>query len=267
VSFAPPPAGLRRGEGRALGGVNAPTLEVSNVDAGYGVSRVLEAVSCRVEPGEVVAVLGTNGSGKSTLLKTIMGLATLYGGTIRWDHESIQRLETHDRVRRGLGYVPQTENVFTDLTVAENLRLGGYLLSRTQLRDRLDAVYELFPFLRGRAAALGGYLSGGERRLLSIACCLVTRPRLLLLDEPSADLAPAAIDLVFSKILEINRALSIPVLLVEQNVRRALGIAGRVYILARGRNRLAVARGELDERRCAEIFLEGAVPHNRTEEA
>jgi branched-chain amino acid transport system ATP-binding protein len=240
-------------------------LEVSNIDAGYGASQVLEAVSCRVEPGEVVAVLGANGSGKSTLLKAIMGLATLYRGTIRWGHEPIERLQTHDRVRRGLGYVPQTENVFTDLTVAENLCLGGYLLPRTQLRERLDAVYELFPFLRGRAASLGGHLSGGERRLLSIACCLVARPKLLLLDEPSADLAPAAIDLVFSKILEINSGLGISVLLAEQNVRRALGIAGRVYILARGRNRLTVPREELDERRCAEIFLEGTVPGYRAE--
>jgi branched-chain amino acid transport system ATP-binding protein len=232
------------------------TLEVHDVSAGYGPVLVLDGVSCGVAPDAVVALLGSNGSGKSTLIKTILGLTTLYRGSIRWDGQAIEHLPTHTRAQRGLGYVPQTDNVFADLTISENLRIGGYLQKKRVFKQQLEIVDALFPFLLKRSQTLGGSLSGGERRMLAIASCLMMSPRCLLLDEPTADLAPAAIDTIFAKIHEIRRTLGLPILLVEQNVRRALSIADYVYVLARGRNRLERAAHDIDERELGAVFLE-----------
>ena len=236
----------------------AAILELRKVTAGYGLITVLDEVGIALRPGEILAVLGANGSGKSTVLKTSAGLTRVLGGTVAFGGVDITRWPAHRRAAAGLGYVPQTRNVFLDLTVADNLRMGAYLRPKSFGRD-VEEVFALFPRIKERRRALAGTLSGGERRMLSIALTLLLRPRLLLLDEPSSDLSPAMIDIVFDAIARIHRDLSIPILLVEQNVNRALALASRVAVLVRGREALdqpvgAVRIGELER-----LFMDGGV--------
>ena len=236
----------------------ALSLQLSDVTAGYGAITVLDQLSLQLDHHEVLAVLGTNGSGKSTVLKTAMGLTRVTGGSISLDGEDITRLPPHLRAARGLGYVPQNQNVFADLTVADNLRMGGYLAPKT-LAAELEKVFELFPQLKGRERDRASNLSGGERRMLSIGLTLLLKPRVLLLDEPSSDLSPRMVDLVFAAIRDIHTRLGLPVLLVEQNVDRALSLADRVAVLVRGREALDLPVGEVDHRQLHQLFLDGSV--------
>ena len=208
-------------------------LQLSQVTAGYGAVRVLDALSLDVGGDEVVALLGVNGSGKSTVLKTIMGLTRLERGRIGFAGAAIERLPAHDRAAAGLGYVPQRGNVFPDLSVADNLRMGAFL-APDRLAAELPRLFALFPRLAERRQAVAGSLSGGERRMLSIAMTLLLRPRMMLMDEPSSDLAPPMVQAVAETIVTLRRELGLPVLLVEQNVRMALELADRVLVLARG---------------------------------
>jgi ABC-type branched-subunit amino acid transport system ATPase component len=239
--------------------MSAPAfLELADVSAGYGAITVLDGLSLRLEPGEILAVLGANGSGKSTVLKTVIGLTRMTGGRIAFTGRDITRLPAHRRAALGIGYVPQNQNVFAGLSVADNLRMGGYLRPR-ELGGEIARVFELFPRLKDRRRALAGNLSGGERRMLSIGLTLLLKPALLLLDEPSSDLAPAMVDLVFDAIREIHRRLSVPILLVEQNVDKALGLANRVAVLVRGREALDAPVGEVDRHHLHALFLDGGV--------
>lgn len=208
-------------------------LVCSDVHAGYGKVRILEALSLEVGESEIVALLGVNGSGKSTVLKTVMGLTTLERGSIRCAGTEIAAMPAHRRAAAGLGYVPQRQNVFADLTVADNLKMGAFM-APGHLKQALPRVFDLFPRLAERRRSLAGSLSGGERRMLSIAMTLLVEPRLLLLDEPSSDLAPAMVETVAGTIARLHRELSLPALLVEQNVAMALQLADRVLVLARG---------------------------------
>jgi len=230
-------------------------LVLDNVSAGYGRSIVLNGVSLSVGQ-ETVALLGPNGSGKSTIAKTIMSLTTLYGGRIEFNGLDISRMATWRRVRMGLGYVPQVENIFRTLTVEENLSMGMGDCPRLVAARRLAETYALFPALQVRRRVSAGNLSGGERRLLAFATTLVQDPKLLLLDEPTSDLAPAAIDLIFEKIREVRDRFRIPLLMIEQNVERALELADRVYVLVRGRAVVERSAGEIDEAEIGMIFLE-----------
>jgi len=232
-------------------------LAVEHVDAGYGRAQVLEDVSVRLSEHETVAVLGPNGSGKSTLVKTVMGLTTLHRGRIAWKAEDIGGLPVHARTLLGFGYVPQTQNIFPALSVLENLKLGAYASPATGAEGDLERVLDLFPRLKERLRIRAGNLSGGERRILSMATVLMLRPQCLLLDEPTTDLAPAMIDLVFDKIREIIREYHVPVLLVEQNVRQALRVADRVCVLIRGRKILEKSTGAVGEDELGELFLQG----------
>jgi ABC-type branched-subunit amino acid transport system ATPase component len=234
-------------------------LELRDVTAGYGAITVLHGLSLSLEAGEVVAVLGANGSGKSTALKTAMGLTRVGGGQVVLDGRDITTLAAHRRAALGLGYVAQTHGVFADLTVADNLRMGAWLGPR-RWGTAAAEVLELFPALGGRTRQPAGQLSGGERRMLAIAMTLLLRPRLLLLDEPSSDLAPATVDLVFEAIGRIHRDRGLPVLLVEQNVAKATGLAHRAVVLVRGRAALDVPVGRLDLAHLHRLFLEGAGP-------
>lgn len=238
--------------------MSAAFLELGEVVAGYGPITVLDGLSLRLAPAEILAVLGANGSGKSTVLKTVIGLTRMTAGRITLAGADIARRPAHERAALGIGYVPQNQNVFADLSVADNLRMGGYLRPR-ELAAETANVFDLFPRLKERRRELAGNLSGGERRMLSIGLTLLLQPKLLLLDEPSSDLAPAMVDLVFDAIGEIHRTLAMPILLVEQNVEKALGLAHRVNVLVRGREALDVPISEVDRRHLHALFLEGGV--------
>ncbi|MFF8870476.1 ABC transporter ATP-binding protein [Streptomyces massasporeus] len=213
----------------------APVLAADDIVAGYvpGVD-VLRGCSVEVRPGEVVGVIGPNGAGKSTLVKAVFGLLRVRGGTVRLRGEDVTGRPAHELVRRGVGYVPQLQNVFPTLTVEENLRMGVYLLPKAHAR-RVTAIEELFPVLADRRRQKAGAMSGGERQMLAMARALMMEPQLLLLDEPSAGLSPLHQDHVFDRCRMINSA-GVAVLMVEQNARRCLQLCDRGYVLDQGRN-------------------------------
>lgn len=236
----------------------APILALDGVVAGYGPITILDRLSLAMGPQEVLLVLGANGSGKSTLLKTIMGLTRVTAGRLDFAGRSLAGLATHRRAGLGLGYVPQTGNVFGDLSVTDNLKMGAFL-DPGGFERGVEEVMRLFPRLAERRRARAGDLSGGERRMLSIALSLMVAPKALLLDEPSSDLSPAMAGLVFEAIARIRQERRIPVLLVEQNIARGLQIADRVVVMVRGR---AAADMPVDAVRTADLhrlFLSGGV--------
>ncbi|WP_313692063.1 ABC transporter ATP-binding protein [Halorarum halobium] len=210
-------------------------LDVVDLDAGYGDLQVLYDVDLTVEAGEYVAVVGPNGAGKSTAMKAVFGLADRFDGSISFDGEDITGLAPEQVIRRGLSYVPQTENVFPSLTVEENLRLGAYVEDEVS-EDRKRAVFERFPVLEERLDERAGSLSGGQQQMLAMGCALMLDPDLLLLDEPSAGLAPDLVDEMFDRIDAVNDG-GTSVLMVEQNAKEALRRCDRGYVLASGENR------------------------------
>lgn len=234
--------------------MTGPQVEMAGVCGGYGRVEVLRGVTLRSEPGGILAVLGANGSGKSTCLRAILGLADVTRGQVRLDGAEITRLPVHRRVALGLGLVPQTDNVFGDLSVEDNLRMGAWLHPAETARLRTEAL-EFFPQLRPHLRKEARLLSGGERRMLSIAQALMGRPRLLLMDEPSSDLSPRLVGEVFARIAALRDQLGLPVLIVEQNVPRALEVADRVVVLSEGRSVLDRPTRAVDLDELAEIFL------------
>jgi ABC-type branched-subunit amino acid transport system ATPase component len=235
--------------------MSAPLLQVADVEAGYDEALVLRGVSLDVAEGELVAVIGPNGAGKSTLLKVIYGLLRPLSGLVRYAEDDVTGMRPERLTRLGLNYVPQLENVFPSLSIAENLRVGSVSLPRAERRQAVDEVYEHLPFLRERRRQRAATLSGGQRKLLAIARALVTRPRGLLLDEPSAGLSPQAVALVFEQLLAVKRR-GIAIVMVEQNARRALELADRGYVLDMGRNAY-VGTGEslLRDPKVEELYL------------
>ena len=211
-------------------------LEVSSIVAGYGETEILHRVSIVVEEGHIVTIIGPNGSGKSTLMKSIFGLVKPRKGQILFQGKNITGLAPETIVRKGLCYVPQSSNVFPSLSINENLEMGAFIRT-DDFRQRLDEVYRLFPDLVARRKDRAGTLSGGQRQMLALARALMLDPTLLLLDEPSAGLAPSMAGSVFEKILGINQA-GVAILLVEQNAREALRISNWGYVLASGQNQL-----------------------------
>jgi branched-chain amino acid transport system ATP-binding protein len=211
-------------------------LDVQGIGSGYGDVPVLSDVSLTVGADEIVSVVGANGAGKTTLLSTISGLLPCTAGTIRFDNEPIERLAAHDVVTRRLVMVPEGGRLFPFMTVLENLELGAFNASaRPALKSSLDDVLTHFPILAERREQLAGSLSGGERQMCAIARAMMSQPKLLMLDEPSLGLSPQMVERVFELILSLARAKGIAVLLVEQNVGDALGMANRGYVIERGR--------------------------------
>ncbi len=233
-------------------------LEVDDLSAGYGDALVLRGVSLTASPGELVAIIGPNGAGKSTLLKVVYGLLRPRAGTIRYADADVTGLPAEQLTRLGLNYVPQVRNVFPSLSIAENLQVACVSLPRAERRRALEQLYEHFPLLRERRRQRAGTLSGGQRKLLAVARALATRPRALLLDEPSAGLSPQAVELVFAQLAEINER-GIAIVMVEQNARRALALADRGYVLDMGRNAYEGAgHALLNDPKVVELYLGGS---------
>jgi len=209
-------------------------LEVADLGVVYGQRRALEGVSLTVAPGEIVTLLGANGSGKSTTLRAISGLVRPRAGTLRYEDRDLARMPADAIVAAGIGHVPEGRDIFGEFSVLENLQVGAHTVPAREVPARLEAAYALFPVLRERGRQRAGTLSGGEQQMLAIARALMTRPRLLLLDEPSLGLAPRLVREIFGVIRRIN-AEGVAVLLVEQNARAALALAARGYVLETGR--------------------------------
>jgi branched-chain amino acid transport system ATP-binding protein len=210
-------------------------LELDNVEARYGRIRALCGISLRVEEGEIVALIGSNGAGKTTTLRTISGLLRTSGGTVRFDGKGLGERSPDAIVRLGVGHAPEGRRVFPRMTVQENLELGAYTRTEgPQIAADLERVLTIFPRLRERLEQKAGTLSGGEQQMLAIGRALMSRPRLLMLDEPSLGLAPLLVQTIFGVIREVNAA-GTTVLLIEQNARQALALAARGYCLANGK--------------------------------
>ena len=210
-------------------------LEIDNIKVRYSGLPVLQGISLQVSQGETVCVLGSNGAGKSTLLRAVMGTRHAFEGRIRFEGREIQKLDTEKIIRLGIIYVPEEKMLFGPLTVEENLFLGAYILSDTrQVRQNLEFVYTLFPKLQERQDQPASTLSGGEQQMVAIGRGLMSRPRILMLDEPSLGLAPLLVDEVFDTIRKLKEE-GMTILLVEQNVREALDLADRGYVLQTGR--------------------------------
>ena len=210
-------------------------LEVRDLDAGYGDLQILEDVDLDVDNGEYVTVVGPNGAGKSTVMKSVFGLTTYMGGCVEFDDEEIQQLAPEQIIRRGIGFVPQTDNVFGGLSVQENLEMGAYILD-TVPEEQIREVYDRFPILEERRDQKAGTLSGGQRQMVAMGRALMLDPALLLLDEPSAGLAPDLVDDMFDRIDRINDG-GTAILMVEQNAKEALRRCDRGYVLVDGQNR------------------------------
>ena len=211
-------------------------LEAREVVSGYGEVEILHGVSIEVREGEIVTIIGPNGAGKSTLLKTIFGLLPCRRGGVVFAGEDVTGRPPQVMVGKGMCYVPQSDNIFPTLTVQENLEMGAFI-RRDNYRPKMEEVLALFPDVMERRHTRAGKLSGGQRQMLALARALMLEPRILLLDEPSASLAPNMVELVFAKIIDINRS-GVAIVMVEQNARESLKLSHRGYVLAMGENRL-----------------------------
>ncbi len=226
-------------------------LSVENVVSGYGGTTVVHGVSISVAPGEIVVIIGPNGCGKTTLLKTIFGLVKPTAGKIFYKGEEITGAKPFELVGKGMGFVPQTENVFTNLSIMENLEMGGYTNKSPDFKE----IFDIFPVLQEKKKEKASSLSGGERQMLAMARALMTCPEMLLLDEPSAGLAPKMVEALMEKVKEIREGES-SVLLIEQNAKSALRIADRGYIMVMGKNAFEGKADEiLDHKEIGRLYL------------
>ncbi|MGF1595091.1 MAG: ABC transporter ATP-binding protein [Kiloniellaceae bacterium] len=231
-------------------------LSATGVVGGYGGADILHGIDLSVAPREIIGIVGPNGAGKSTALKAIFGLLSLRSGEIRFDGQDITGWAPNRIVRRGIGYVPQVDNVFREMTVEENLEMGAFL-RRDGIEEALERVYRLFPDLVGMRRKAAGNLSGGQRQMVAFGRALMLDPQLLLLDEPTAGLSPKYCEQIFQIVRDVRDA-GVAVLLVEQHAKQALALCDRAYVLASGRNRAeGTGAGLLADREIAQMFLGG----------
>jgi branched-chain amino acid transport system ATP-binding protein len=230
--------------GKAHASPGGPFLIGENMTGGYGKGPdILHDCTIAVDRGEIAVIVGPNGAGKSTAMKAVFGMLDLRGGHVRLDGEDITALSPQDRVAKGMGFVPQTNNIFTSLTVEENLEMGAFIRT-DDISQTMAQVYELFPILREKRRQAAGELSGGQRQQVAVGRALMTKPKVLMLDEPTAGVSPIVMDELFDRIIEVART-GIPILMVEQNARQALAIADKGYVLVQGANAFTGSGKEL----------------------
>ena len=216
----------------------------NKMTAGYGKGPdIITSCSIKVDRGEIVAILGPNGAGKSTAMKAMLGLLTLKSGSVMLDGEDISKLSPQDRVKKGISFVPQTRNVFAELTVKENLEIGAFLREEN-LNDIIGEIYELFPILKEKSSQIVGQLSGGQRQQVALGRSLMIKPSVLMLDEPTAGVSPIVMDELFEHILRVKKT-NVGIIMVEQNAKQALTISDRGYVLVTGQNKFEGSGNEL----------------------
>ena len=219
-------------------------LEARKITGGYGSGPdILHSCNISVGKGEIAVIVGPNGAGKSTAMKAIFGMLDVREGSILLDGVDITNLTTQDRVRAGMGFVPQNQNIFTSMTVEENLEMGAFI-RKEDFSDTLEQVFELFPILKEKRKQAAGELSGGQRQQVAVGRALMTQPKILMLDEPTAGVSPIVMDELFDRIIEVSGT-GIPILMGEQNARQALGIADTGYVMVQGRNAYTGSGSEL----------------------
>lgn len=230
-------------------------LQIKNLNSGYDNLEVLHNLNFEAKPAEIIAIIGPNGCGKTTLLKSIFNLCEIYSGKINFENKNITKLPTHDLIYEGISYVPQGRQVFSDLTVKENLEMGAFIIKDKELIQRnLKIVFDKFPFLKERADDYAFNLSGGQQQMLAIGRALMQNPKVLLLDEPSLGLSPKSMKEMFNKIKEINKT-GVTVIIVEQNAKQAVSIADRTYLLESGKVALHGGKNILKNKRLKNIYF------------
>ncbi|EDQ04667.1 High-affinity branched-chain amino acid transport ATP-binding protein LivF [Sulfitobacter indolifex] len=226
---------MPKASGKTHPAPGGPFLIGDSMTAGYGAGPdILHDCTIAVDRGEIAVIVGPNGAGKSTGMKAVFGMLDMRKGHVRLDGEDITGLSPQDRVAKGMGFVPQTSNIFTSMTVEENLEMGAFI-RRDDFRDTMAQVYDLFPILKEKRLQAAGELSGGQRQQVAVGRALMTQPKVLMLDEPTAGVSPIVMDELFDRIIEVART-GIPILMVEQNARQALEIADKGYVLVQGAN-------------------------------
>ena len=231
-------------------------FSANNLTGGYGGVNIIEDCSFNVNRGEIVSILGPNGAGKSTAMKAMLGILDLKNGEVNLNGKDITNLRTQDRIKQGISFVPQNKNIFTELTVKENLEMGAFI-NEKNISSKIEEMYELFPIIKEKKSQVAGELSGGQRQQVAIARALMTNPDVLMLDEPTAGVSPVIMDEIFQHVLNIKQQ-NIAILMVEQNARQALEISDRGYILVTGKNAYE-GKGDylLNDKEIRKAFLGG----------
>jgi len=231
-------------------------FECKDLIGGYGGADILHGCSVAIDKNEIVVIVGPNGAGKSTAMKAMLGMLKIKSGSVSFMGNDITKLSTQLRINQGLSFVPQTNNVFTELTVIENLEIGAYI-RKDDFEETIDQIYDLFPVLKDKQSQLAGELSGGQRQQVAVGRALMTKPSVLMLDEPTAGVSPIVMDELFERIIEIKKT-GMAILIVEQNAKQALNIADYGYVLVNGQNKhFGTGKELLDSKEVRQSFLGG----------